>query len=229
MNDPIQMILYFAAIILVIWAQTKVKGVYEHYSRVQSEKHITGAQVARRILDSHGLHHVEVQMSQNGVLSDHFDPRTNVVNLSPKVYNEDSIASVAVAAHEVGHAIQFAENYSFIGIRNKLLPVAIVSGNLGWFVIIIGLISGFMPIFYIGLAMLGMIALFQLVTLPVEFDASGRALAILRNDGYLSEDEGADAKSMLRAAALTYVAALLATLMQILRLVLMSQRGSRRR
>ncbi len=229
MNDPIQMILYFAAIILVIWAQTKVKGVYEHYSRVPSEKHITGAQVARRILDSHGLHHVEVQMSQNGVLSDHFDPRTNVVNLSPKVYSEDSIASVAVAAHEVGHAIQFAENYSFIGIRNKLLPVAIVSGNLGWFVIIIGLISGFMPIFYIGLAMLGMIALFQLVTLPVEFDASGRALAILRNDGYLSEDEGADAKSMLRAAALTYVAALLATLMQILRLVLMTQRGSRRR
>lgn len=229
MNDPIQMILYLAAVILVIWAQTKVKGVYEHYSRVPSEKHITGAQVARRILDSNGLHHVEVQMSQNGVLSDHFDPRTNVVNLSPKVYNEDSIASVAVAAHEVGHAIQFAENYSFIGIRNKLLPVAIVSGNLGWFVIIIGLISGFMPIFYIGLAMLGMIALFQLVTLPVEFDASGRALAILRNDGYLSEDEGADAKSMLRAAALTYVAALLATLMQILRLVLMTQRGSRRR
>jgi len=229
MNDPIQMILYFAAVILVIWAQTKVTGVYAHYSRVQSEKHITGAQVARQILDSHGLHHVEVQMSQNGVLSDHFDPRSNVVNLSPKVYNEDSIASVAVAAHEVGHAIQFAENYSFIGIRNKLLPVAIVSGNLGWFVIIIGLISRFMPIFYLGLAMLGMIALFQLVTLPVEFDASGRALAILRNDGYLSEDEGADAKSMLRAAAFTYVAALLATLMQILRLVMMTQRGSRRR
>jgi Zn-dependent membrane protease YugP len=220
--------LYIAAIVLVMWAQSKVQGAYKHFSTVRTEKHLTGADVARQILDRNGLSDVQVQVSQNGLLSDHFDPRTNTVNLSPKVYNEDSIASVAVAAHEVGHAIQHAENYSFIGIRNMLLPVAVVSGNLGWFVIIIGLVTGYMPVFYIGLAMLSVIAVFQLVTLPVEFDASGRALRILSHDGFISEDESADAKAMLRAAAFTYVAALLATLMQILRLVLMSNRSNRR-
>ncbi len=226
--DFLQLGLYIAAIVLVMWSQAKVQGAYKHFSTVQTEKHLTGATVARQILDRNGLSGVQVQVSQNGLLSDHFDPRTNIVNLSPKVYNEDSIASVAVAAHEVGHAIQFAENYSFIGVRNALLPVAIVSGNLAWFVIIIGLVLSQPTILYVGIAMLGVIALFQLVTLPVEFDASGRALRILSSEGFISEDEGADAKAMLRAAAFTYVAALLATVLQILRLVLLSGRSNRR-
>jgi len=226
--DILQLGLYIAAIVLVMWSQSKVQGAYKHFSTVRTENHLTGAAVARQILDSNGLSDVQVQVSQNGVLSDHFDPRTNIVNLSPKVYNEDSIASVAVAAHEVGHAIQFAENYSFIGIRNKLLPVAIVSGNLAWFVIVAGLVLQLPAIIYAGIAMLGVIALFQLVTLPVEFDASGRALRILSSDGFITADESADAKAMLRAAAFTYVAALLATLLQIFRLVLLSGRSNRR-
>ncbi|MGB7594618.1 MAG: zinc metallopeptidase [Erysipelotrichaceae bacterium] len=226
--DILQLGLYIAAIVLVMWSQSKVQGAYKHFSTVRTENHLTGAAVARQILDRNGLSDVQVQVSQNGLLSDHFDPRTNIVNLSPKVYNEDSIASVAVAAHEVGHALQFAENYSFIGIRNKLLPVAIVSGNLAWFVIIAGLLTGQPTILYAGIAMLGVIALFQLVTLPVEFDASGRALRILSSDGFISSDESADAKAMLRAAAFTYVAALLATLLQIFRLVLLSGRSNRR-
>lgn len=226
--DIFQLGLYIVAIVLVLWSQSKVQGAYKHFSTVRTENHLTGAAVARAILDRNGLGGVQVQISQNGLLSDHFDPRTNIVNLSPKVYNEDSIASVAVAAHEVGHAIQFAENYSFIGIRNKLLPVAIVSGNLAWGVIIFGLLLRISPVLYIGIAMLGVIALFQLVTLPVEFDASGRALRILSSEGFITDDESADAKAMLRAAAFTYVAALLATLLQIFRLVLLSGRSNRR-
>ena len=224
----LQLGLYIAAIVLVMWSQAKVQGAYKHFSEVRTEKHLSGAAVARQILDSNGLSDVQVQVSQNGLLSDHFDQRTNIVNLSPKVYNEDSIASVAVAAHEVGHAIQFAERYAFIGVRNALLPVAIVSGNLAWFVIIIGFISQQMPILYIGIAMLGVIALFQLVTLPVELDASGRALRILNSEGFINPDESADAKAMLRAAAFTYVAALLATVLQIIRLLLLSGRSNRR-
>lgn len=217
-------ILYVVAIVLVLWAQTKVKGAYQHYAKVETENHLTGAQIAKSILDNKGLSHVQVQMSQNGILTDHFDPKTNTVNLSPRVYKEASIASVAVAAHEVGHAIQYAENYSIIGIRNAILPFAIVSGHLGWFVVIVGLMTSITSLFYLGLGMLLVIASFQLVTLPIEFDASKRALSILGDGQYINTDEIADAKAMLSAAAFTYVAALLATLMQILRILILSNR-----
>lgn len=217
-------IVYLIAIGLTFWAQYKVKGAYSHFSTVPTNNRLNGAAVARRILDSKGLYDVPVQMSQRGVLSDHFDPKANTVNLSPKVYNESSIASVAVAAHEVGHAIQYAEKYSFIGLRNTLLPIAIVSGHLGWVVAFIGLISGFDAIFYLGLAMLLVIAAFQFVTLPIEFDASKRALVNLEEGGFVDLDERSDAKSMLSAAAMTYIAAFVATLLQIYRLILMSNR-----
>ena len=161
-------------------------------------------------------------MSQNGILSDHFDPKKNTVNLSPKVYNDPSIASLAIAAHEVGHAIQYAENYSMISLRNSILPFAIVSGNLGWIAAIIGLASGLESLFYIGVIMLLVIATFQLITLPIEFDASKRALVQLETGNYISFDEKADVKSMLSAAAFTYVAALLSTIFQILRLFLIA-------
>ncbi len=224
-----QYILYFAAIALVMWAQFKVKGAYTRFSQVPTENGYTGAQVARHILDKNGLQSVAVQVSQNGLLSDHYDPRTATVNLSPKVYNENSIASVAVAAHEVGHAIQHAENYGAIAVRNAILPFAVIAGNLGWIVCIAGYIMGLMQIFWVGIAMLFVIAAFQLVTLPVELDASGRALTILSADGIINEDERADAKAMLSAAAFTYIAALLATLLQIARLILMANSRSRRR
>lgn len=217
-------ILYILALALVFWAQYKVKGAYTHFSTVRNDNGINGFQVARKILDSQGLHNVEVLISQNGLLSDHFDPKKNTVNLSTKVYNETSIASIAIAAHEVGHAIQYAENYSMIKVRNTILPLAIISGNLGWVAAIIGLAAGLTSVFYIGIAMLMIIATFQLVTLPIELDASKRAIILLDNGNFISNDETADVKSMLNAAAMTYIAALLSTVFQILRLLLIANR-----
>jgi len=217
-------ILYILALALVFWAQYKVKGAYTHFSTVRNDNGINGYQVARKILDSQGLHNVEVLVSQNGLLSDHFDPKKNTVNLSTKVYNDPSIASLAIAAHEVGHAIQYAENYSMIKVRNAILPLAIVSGNLGWVAAIIGLAAGLTSVFYIGIAMLLIIATFQLVTLPIELDASKRAIILLDNGNFIKEDESADVKSMLNAAAMTYIAALLSTVFQILRLLLIANR-----
>jgi len=217
-------ILYILALALVFWAQYKVKGAYTHFSTVRNDNGISGYQVARKILDSQGLHNVEVLVSQNGLLSDHFDPKKNTVNLSTKVYNDPSIASLAIAAHEVGHAIQYAENYSMIKVRNTILPLAIISGNLGWVAAIIGLAAGLTSVFYIGIAMLLIIATFQLVTLPIELDASKRAIILLDNGNFITEDESADVKSMLNAAAMTYIAALLSTVFQILRLLLIANR-----
>ena len=215
-------LLYILALALVFWAQFKVKGAYSHFSTVRTDRGSNGAKVAREILNSNGLYNVEVKISQNGLLSDHFDPKNNTVNLSPKVFNESSIASVAIAAHEVGHAIQYAENYSMISVRNSLLPFAIISGNLGWVAAFIGLAAGIQSLFYIGIIMLIVIAAFQLITLPIEFDASKRALIQLEGGNFVSLDEKADVKSMLNAAAMTYVAALLATVFQILRLILIA-------
>ena len=212
-------ILYVLAIALVFWAQYKVKGAYSHYSTVRNDSSLTGREVARRILDSHGLNDVEVLVSQNGILSDHFDPKKNTVNLSPKVYNDPSIASLAIAAHEVGHAIQYAENYSMISLRNSILPFAIVSGNLGWIAAIIGLASGLESLFYIGVIMLLVIATFQLITLPIEFDASKKALNIIEKQNILDRQELSQAQKVLQAAAFTYVAGTATTLLQILRLV----------
>lgn len=219
-------LLYIAAIGLALWAQTKVNNAYAHFSSVTTEKRMSGYTVARSILDSHGLSNVEIQVSQKGLLSDHYDPKTNTVNLSPKVYNEASIASVAVAAHEVGHAIQYAERYSFIGVRNAILPLAIISSYAGWITAIIGLLASIDVLFYIGLLMLLVIAAFQFVTLPLEFDASKRALSNLSEGNYINADEVADSKSMLSAAAMTYIAAFAASLLQIVRLLAM--RGRRR-
>ena len=223
-----QIILIVLAIGISFWAQSQVQNKYAHFSKVPTENGINGYQVARRILDSKGLQNVDIQVSQRGLLSDHYDPKTNTVNLSPKVYNDSTVASVAVAAHEVGHAIQYAENYSFVGIRNMLLPATIVSSYRGWVAIMIGLFSYSLDfLFWIGLMMIGVLALFQLVTLPLEFNASSRALRILEEDNYISIDEVADSKSMLNAAAMTYLAAFLASLLTIMRLLLI--RGSRRR
>lgn len=216
----IDILLYILAFIITIWAQTKVQNAYQHFAKVANERRLSGYDVARDILNRNGLYDVQVQVSQNGVLSDHYDPKTNTVNLSPKVYSDASIASVAIAAHEVGHAMQYAENYSMVGVRNSLLPLAIVSGHAGWIVLIIGLAARIDILFLAGLVMVGIIGLFQLFTLPLEFDASKRALVQLSDGGYVSTDEVADAKEMLSAAALTYVAALVATLLQIMRFVM---------
>lgn len=206
------------AMVLSLIASSMVNSSYRKYSRVNTIENISGAEIARRILAVKGINDVSVVQSQGGQLSDHYDPRTKTVALSPKVYNDATIASVAVAAHEVGHAIQHNEAYAFIGLRNKILPVAIVSGKFAMLPIMIGLM-GSDQMFWIGIGLLGVTALFQLVTLPVEFNASTRAISIINEQGMLVESEKSGAKKMLTAAALTYVAALAATILNILRLI----------
>lgn len=222
MDIIFEYVLLFGAMILVVWSQKKVRGKYEQYSRVATSSQYTGQDVARLILKRKGIYDVQVEMGQ-GLLSDHYDPKAKIVRLSPDIYSKSSIASVSIAAHEVGHAIQHAENYGGIALRNTILPAAIISGHLAWAVIMIGLFT-FPVIFYLGIAMLGVIALFQTVTLPVEFNASSRAMSLLSDMNILNSEEQSYAKDMLSAAAFTYVAALIASLAQILRLLLLRDR-----
>lgn len=214
----IGMILVLLAAVLAIYAQTKVTSTYNQYKKIPNSRQITGATVARQILDSEGLYDVEIFENQ-GTLSDHYNPSKRTIHLSSDVYYGTSIASLAVAAHECGHAIQYKEKYVPIAIRNAILPVANVGQYLGWIAISIGFILGYTSIAWIGLILMGGILAFQLVTLPVEFDASSRALHILKTR-YLNENEYVGAKKMLSAAAMTYIAAMISTLMSMLRIVL---------
>ncbi|MBS3971650.1 MAG: zinc metallopeptidase [Erysipelotrichia bacterium] len=217
------LILYFAAIAIALWAQASVKNVYNRFSRVAANTRLTGFDVAQLIMRRQGVSDVSVEMTQS-LLGDHYDPRSKTVRLSPNVYNSNSIASVAIAAHEVGHVLQDHEGYAFLKLRNSMLPLAIVSGNLAWFVIIIGFFASSLNIIYVGLLMLGVIAAFQLVTLPLEYDASARANRLLVEEGIVGYEDMPYVKKMLNAAALTYVAALATTLLQIARILLLTQR-----
>jgi hypothetical protein len=217
------LILYFAAIAIALWAQASVKNVYNRFSRVAANTRLTGFDVAQLIMRRQGVSDVSVEMTQS-LLGDHYDPRSKTVRLSPNVYNSNSIASVAIAAHEVGHVLQDHEGYAFLKLRNSMLPLAIVSGNLAWFVIIIGFFASSLNIIYVGLLMLGVIAVFQLVTLPLEYDASARANRLLVEEGIVGYEDMPYVKKMLNAAALTYVAALATTLLQIARILLLTQR-----
>lgn len=217
-------ILYMLAFVVVMVAQASVTSAYKKYRNVPCERGVTGAQVARRILDSKGLYDVGLDIT-SGVLADHYDPRTKVVRLSHDVYYGHSIASVAVAAHEVGHAIQHAENYGFIGLRNTILPYCSIANSLAWPTLFIGLFFSMEPLLYVGIIMLIAVLAFQLVTLPVEFNASSRALTLLTSQGVLYEEEKNDAKAMLSAAAMTYVAAVISSALQILRFLLIANRN----
>lgn len=217
--NPVGMGFILVAAILSLVAQMFVKSNYSKYSKVKTMGSMTGADVARRILELNNITDVEVVQSRGGVLSDHYDPTKKIVALSPDVYKNNSIASVSVAAHEVGHAIQHAEAYAFIGMRNKLLPLAITGNSISMIAIMIGIFAQDTTIFYVGIGALLLMAAFQLVTLPVEFNASARALKILDQQAILTQNELPGARKMLSAAALTYVAALVATLMSVLRYI----------
>ena len=217
--NPVGMGFILVAAILSLVAQMFVKSNYSKYSKVKTMGSMTGADVARRILELNNITDVEVVQSKGGVLSDHYDPTKKIVALSPDVYKNNSIASVSVAAHEVGHAIQHAEAYAFIGMRNKLLPLAITGNSISMIAIMIGIFAQDTTIFYVGIGALLLMAAFQLVTLPVEFNASARALKILDQQAILTQNELPGARKMLSAAALTYVAALVATLMSVLRYI----------
>lgn len=214
-------LIYFLLLMLVpLWAQSKVKKTYQTYSKKGTSSLMSGAEVARKILDDNGLYDVNV-LETKGFLSDHYDPRKKVVVLSGSNYHGQSMASSAVAAHEVGHAIQDAQDYAFMRFRSALVPVANFGSNISFFLIIAGIIFGMTQLAVAGVIFMSAAVLFQLVTLPVEFDASNRAMAQLVSTGIIRNNEERETKKVLNAAALTYVAAALVAVAELLRFVLM--------
>lgn len=207
-------------IVLPLIAQAMVKSTFNKYSQVRSARGITAEQAARAILDSNGLQHIRIERV-SGELTDHFSPNENVIRLSESVFGKDSVAAIGVAAHECGHACQHAENYKPIVIRSAIVPAVNVCGKLWYVVFLAGLLlfSIFPALTYIGIAMFGAVVLFQIVTLPTEFDASSRALRTLESQGILEMSEVPQAKKVLTAAAMTYVTTLVVYIMQLLRLL----------
>ena len=226
--DPTYILVVIGAVICMI-ASARVKGTFNKYSQLRSMSGMNGAQVAQRVLQAAGIYDVQVR-HVSGSLTDHYDPRTKTVNLSDPVYNATSVAALGVAAHECGHAIQHAKSYAPLSIRSALVPIANFGSMLAWPVILIGLLfntrsSGL--IIDIGILLFSAAVLFQLVTLPVEFDASRRALVMLRTQGILADDELRYLRLTLKSAALTYVASAAAAILQLLRIILITN-GRRR-
>ena len=225
--DSYYMIGYLLVIvgaIIMALAQMKVSSAYNKYSRIENSRHLTGRDVAYEILNQHGLRDVQIY-EVKGHLSDHYNPSNLTLNLSSEIYHGTSIASLAVAAHECGHALQHQEGYKPLTFRNMIVPVCNISQTIGWIAILLGLFIGKSSISWLGVLLMSLMLLFQIVTLPVEFDASSRALSIL-NDRYLTEDEYPGAKKMLTAAALTYVAGAASAILQLLRILILT--GGRR-
>ena len=221
-------ILVLIGVALSLWAQGRVTSTFNKYSKIRSRTGMTGAEAARRLLASQGIYDVTVQ-SVSGELTDHFDPRTKTVNLSQSVYNATSVAAIGVAAHECGHAMQHDQGYAPLRFRSALVPVANFGSRISWPLIVLGLVFGGLgsPLVQIGILMFTLAVLFQLVTLPVEFNASGRAVKLLDAQGILVGDEVSGTKKVLSAAALTYVAAAASSILQLLRLIILF--GGRRR
>lgn len=219
--DP-TMILVLIGVVLSAMASARVNSTFNRYSRVKSVCGMTGAEVAMRLLNSQGIYDVSVRQVR-GSLTDHYDPRTKTVNLSQSVYGATSIAALGVAAHECGHAIQHAQNYAPLKLRGDFVPIANFGSQLSWPLILIGLLlgRGGYTLIQIGILLFVCAVLFQLITLPVEFNASSRAVQLLGSTGILMENEVDGTKKVLGAAALTYVAAALGSILQLLRLVIL--------
>lgn len=220
------LILIILPIVLILLSQAYINTSYRKYSRVSVKSKITGASVARMILDKNGLNDVEV-VKISGELTDNFNPRTNVVSLSSEVYSGNSIASVAVAAHECGHVIQHKEKYAFIVLRSILVPVVNLTTNLGYIIMLIGIFASVFDMAMVGFIMMCASLLFQLVTLPTEFNASKRGRNILLELNVITNDELPYVKSMLNAAAMTNLASFFASITQMLRLFLSINRNNR--
>ena len=213
-------LLYFAIIVLIpLWAQMRVKSTFAKYSQVRSASSRRGAEVAREILNANGLYDVGVEEGR-GFLSDHYDPRSKTVRLSPENFHGHSIAAAAVAAHECGHAIQDSHGYVFLRFRSALVPVANFGSNVSWILIMIGLLAHATNMLLLGIIFMAAAVLFQIVTLPVEFNASSRAMDQVVSLGLISNREEREARKVLNAAALTYVAAAAVAVLELLRLVL---------
>ncbi len=211
---------YFLIIILVpLWAQFRVKGTFVKYSRVANSTYRTGADVARKVLNSNGLFNVAVEEGR-GFLSDHYDPRSKTVRLSPENFHGHSIAATAIAAHECGHAIQDAQRYAFLRVRHALVPVANIGSNFSWVLVLIGIFFQMSGLLLAGIIFMAAAVLFQVITLPVEFNASNRAMDQVVSLGLIRNEEERDARKVLNAAALTYVAAAAVAVLELVRLLL---------
>lgn len=219
--DP-TMILAFLGLILTMIASAKVKSTFAKYDRVRSMAGLTGAEAAERVLHTAGIYDVQIRHVR-GNLTDHYDPRNKTLNLSDSTYASRSIAAVCVAAHECGHAVQDQKHYGPLVLRATLVPAANIGSQLSWPIFFLGILMSMQPLMMAGIVLFSLAVLFQLVTLPVEFNASSRALQVLENTGMLGSQEMTGARKVLRAAAMTYVAALASSMLQLLRLILLAR------
>lgn len=217
--DYYYIILVIPALILSMIAQIGVKSTYKRYSNMMNNRGLTGAIAAQKVLAYYGIYNVRIEQV-SGSLTDHYDPRANVIRLSSGVYSGSSIAAVGVACHEAGHAAQHAQNYAPIKIRNSILPIANIGSSMGMILAVVGYFLSFSFLVNLGILLFAFVVLFQLVTLPIEFNASSRAIKVIDETGLLDSDEQRGAKKMLAAAAMTYVASLLVSLMSLIRLIL---------
>ena len=220
--DSTYLLLVLPAVLFALWAQSNVQSTFKKYSKVSAG--MTGYDSARAILDANGLKHVRIERVA-GNLTDHFDPKANVIRLSQSVHDATTAAAIGVAAHEAGHAVQYAVGYPPMKFRGAIIPISNIGSNLAMPLILLGILLSFPTLAYLGIAAFGLSTLFQLVTLPVEFNASGRAMDALKSGGRLSGDEVTAAGRVLRAAALTYVAALAVSLANLLRFVSLVNRS----
>ena len=229
--DWTYVVLVLPCILLSLWASANVNSTFKRYSGQYSRRGLTGAQAAERVLRANGVTNVRIERV-SGNLTDHFDPKSSVIRLSDNVYGNTSTAAIGVACHEAGHAVQYAQDYAPIRIRSAVIPATNLGSKLAMPLILLGLLIGFMGdlsyfLIYLGIGCFGLSLVFQLVTLPVEFNASHRALVMLEQYGVLGTDENRKARAVLKAAALTYVAAAASSILQLLRLVLLSNRRNR--
>ena len=222
------MIILLPAILLALYAQTKVSSTFERYLRVPAKIGLTGAEVAREILRQSGIYDVSVEV-QGGKLSDHYDPRHKVLRLSSEVYHARSLAALGVAAHECGHAIQHDVGYAPLALRNAIVPAAGIGSQMAFPLFFIGLLFRADTLMMLGIMLFSLAVIFQMITLPVEFNASSRAVAVLENYGFIDRSERRPVRAVLNAAALTYVAATLMAVMQLIRLLVIAGIGRDRR
>ena len=217
--DYYYLILVVPALLLAIWAQVQVKTTYRKYSRVPNSRGMTGAYAAQAVLNFYGITDVRIERV-SGNLTDHYDPRSKVIRLSDGVYNSSTVAAIGIACHEAGHAAQHAENYAPIKIRNAIIPVCNIGSTIGIPLALIGWIFSFSILIYVGLGLYAAVFIFQVATLPVEFNASRRAIKVIDETQLLCDDEIGGAKKVLAAAAMTYVASMIVSLANLLRLLL---------
>lgn len=225
--DWTYLIIVMPMVLIAMWAQIKVQSTYKKYSTVYSRAGMTAEVAVRKILDSNGLYNVGITRVP-GELTDHYDPRTNTIALSDSVYGSTSVAAIGVAAHEAGHAIQHAVGYGPIKVRTAMVPVTNIGSKLSMPLVILGLLLSYYPLAYAGIVLFGLTTVFQLVTLPTEFNASRRAVQALGGYGYLNDEELKGTKKVLSAAAMTYLAALFVSLASLLRLLIIVGGGRRR-